>query len=98
MYVLFVILLQSKNLYFIIYRDSRGFGFVTFESILDAEDAVEALDRTEYEGRFDIHYFYITELYELKKQEGLNHMKRHRENIAVLLVQVLSTMKSTEGI
>jgi len=34
-----------------IVRESRGFGFVTFESKSDAQDAVRDLDGLEFEGR-----------------------------------------------
>jgi RNA recognition motif-containing protein len=33
------------------FRESRGFGFVKYDSLYDAEDAIDALDKTEYDGR-----------------------------------------------
>jgi transformer-2 protein len=32
-------------------KDSRGFGFVTFDSAKDAEAVIEGLNKTEFEGR-----------------------------------------------
>jgi len=32
-------------------KESRGFGFVTFESNLDADDAIDGINGTDYEGK-----------------------------------------------